>query len=695
MCKSTKGTQAAANAGVMGIQPNTTGNTNAGNGPGADPEASTDQPIFGGPDYAPQLTFIAQATPTDNGFIALANQFHQNSGLNPTTISSIEEVVDILGDSARSGTGIINRIRIVSHVFFDNSGMQQPINMMLPFLSGGVRPALKRHFAGFAGSAINALKSMMTFETTSFSNTSYFIYKDPASTIISYLRPAQNAILNLVPTDGLGEPTGDFTDFFLICGSKWALAENVIPDAGQAATIGQAYDILLADVISRIKNTIPEPQLQTIVGAITGLGSNHVLNFQTPHNPANYAQNLSAAIAAIHNNAFQTKLTRARSRINQNSKIDIRGCQVGRDTEFLQAIQSFFGTSQTVRPAVSGPRWYQHFNAIGNITGLNSNARVVTLNNSGFSPYSATQVTQALNNWCTGFGITAAHLTFWQQTFGLNVLAFCALGWRPSIPATRIPVTRLQAIGTANFDDVIKKIASIFLITAANTPNTTAINSITPLLPNCSTWSTQLNATIENTATQPQLTTHFNNFKTIYEAVDDRFTGTSSPSAAQRIIPASAPASLTPDIIRGFQTQLKNFIDTHARSRLRPFKRFIDAAFANAQDGPSKMRYFLGLGLPFLLYNAAATNANVNTLIAYQDGTGITDRRQNEAIKYWIRAQWRGLIPAGLGDNTTFDGSRQTPWLVENHQPGANLSLPPFTVSPTDEFHDKIVTVTP
>lgn len=695
MCKTTKGTQAAANGGVINVPPNTVPGGNGGPGPGVDPETSTDQPIFGLPDYAPQLTLIAQASPTDNGFIALANQFHQNSGLNPVTISSIEEVVDILDDSTRSGTGVINRLRIVSHVFFDSSGLQQPINMMLPFLSGGVRPALKRHFTGFAGTRINALKAMMTFEVNTFTNTTHFIYRDPASTIISYLRPAQNTILNLVPTDALGEPTGEFNDFFLICGSKWALAENAITSSSQTSTINQAYDILLEDIISRLRNTVSEPQLQTLVAASTGLGSNHVLNFQTPHNPANYAQNLSAAITAINGNAFQTKLNRVRARFNQNSKIDIRGCQVGRDTEFLQAIQSFFGTSQTVRPAVSGPRWFQHFNPIGNITGLNSNARVVTLNNTGFSPYSATQVTQALNSWCTGFGITDAHLTFWRQTFSLDVFAFCALGWKTSIPATRIPVTRLQAINSASFAELFGKLASIFLVTAANTPTAANITSVNASLSNVGTWSAQLNATIESTATQPQLTAHFNNFKTIYEGVDDRFTGTSSPTTGQRIIPATAPASLTPAVIRDFQTALKTFIDTHARSRFRPFKRFINAALTNTQDGPAKMRYFLCLGLPFLLYDPLANNSNVNIIIAYQDGAAVTNRRQNEAIKYWIRSQWRGIIPANLGDGTTFDGSRQTPWLVENHQPGANLTLAPFVVSPTNEFQDKIVSITP
>ena len=146
-------------------------------------------------------------------------------------------------------------------------------------------------------------------------------------------------------------------------------------------------------------------------------------------------------------------------------------------------------------------------------------------------------------------------------------------------------------------------------------------------------------------------------------------------------------------VCRDLQTQLKNFIDTHARSRFRPFKRFIDAALTNTQDAPAKMRYFLCLGLPFLVYNANTTNVNENLLMAYIDGTG-SNRRQNDAVKYWIRAQWRGIIPGSLGNNTTFNNSRHTPWLVENRQPTLHLTLPPFRVSPTTEFHDEIVSIT-
>ena len=226
----------------------------------------------------------------------------------------------------------------------------------------------------------------------------------------------------------------------MICASKWALSRGAIPDAGQTAAIQQAYDVLLADTVSRISSTIPAPQLTTLSNAITGFGNSHSVTHQTPFNPAEYAQNVSAAVAAINGNAFTTKLNAARQRFNQNSKIDIRGCQVGRDPDFLSAIQSFFGTNATVRPAVSGPRWFQHFNTIGNITGLNSNARVVGLHGSGFPPYSASRVLQFLDNWAAAFGITDAHLTFWRQSFALNILSFCR--W-PGAQAYQLPVCPL------------------------------------------------------------------------------------------------------------------------------------------------------------------------------------------------------------------------------------------------------------
>jgi hypothetical protein len=693
MCKTTKGTQTANQDKLRQIPPN--GSTDSGT-PSSDPEASTAAPIFGEPDYAPQYTFIVRAAANDNGFINLAVQFHQNSGLNPiTNVDSIEQIVDLLNDTTQTGSGILTRIRIVSHVFFDPSNIGNPTNMRLRFLTAGVKPCLKRHFEGFANTSIDALKSMMTFEVGTFTNTTYFIYQDLASTLMIFLRPSQNTILDLVPVDGFGEPIGEFNDFFKICGSKWVLQQGAISNTSVTSILQQAYNVLLADIVSRIRNKISEPQLNTLRDAIINLGS-RTFNIQKPNNLTEYGQNVNATLTAIQNNNFLNKLNLVRQRFDRNSKIDIRGCQIGREAGFLEAIQRFFGTNATVRPAVSGPQWLHHFNQIGSLR-PQANVNIVTLFNSGQPPYSSTKMRQFFEDWAKGFGITNTHLSFWRATLGLNALTFCTLQWRNSLPTTTIPIARLQALTTGDLRNVIARIADIFLTPATNIPRNPDLNPIVNLVPNLGTWTTQLNVTVPDTSTPTQLTDHFNNFKTIYERVDNRFTeGGSGPNNSQRTIPSTPPFPLTVKIIRDYQIQLKNFIDTHASSRFLSIKRFMSATLANAQDPPAKMRYFLCLGLPFLVYSPTATNANQNLIVAFEDTTGTpANRRQNDAVNYWIRAQWRGMIPSGLGAGTTFNSSLQTPWLVEDELTTPNSTSSPVFVSPTVEFHKKIIIVNP
>lgn len=694
MCKTTTGTQTATQDRYRTIERGESSGEPGGGTPGSDPEASAPAALFGIPDHVPQYTFIAKATPEDNGFINLAHRFHENSGLGPITVTSIEQILDLLDDPSKTGTGIIKRIRIVSHIFVDSQNSIQPTNLLIPFIKGGTQLSLKRHFEGFAGTRIEALKSIMTFEFGSFVQTSYYIHQGSVGSILNQLRSSLSAIINQIPTDALGEPSGDFLDLIKLAASKHALQQNVITDAAAVAAADNGYDVLIADVITRLRNNpLTETQLNTLRDAIIGLRNSVLPSSARPDQPADYAANINATLASTTGNAFQTKLNRVRQRFNRNSKIDIRGCQVGSDQDFLRAIQRFFGTSDIVRPTVSGPRWFQHFNQIGNITGLTNNARVVTLYDSGFSPYNATQVRQQFGAWATGFGITDAHLTFWQSTLNLSALAFCRLQWQANVPEARIPILRLGRIRSAGFTEVFAAISNVLLFNN-NLPSTAQRNAMETLLPNLATWISQLDATISDGLTPTQLTTRFTEFKTIYESVDRRFSNGREPRAAQRVIPATAPAALTVQMLRDYQTQLKTFIDSNTNSEFQPAKRFLTTALPQVQGDPAKMRYFLGLGLPFLLYNPSATNANHNTLVAFTDNSGsAANRRQNDAVKYWIRAQWQGNIPSSLGANTTFDNSRHTPWLVENRQATTGLSTPPFVVSPTPEYHNKIVII--
>jgi hypothetical protein len=518
------------------------------------------------------------------------------------------------------------------------------------------------------------------------------LVKGGGASIMGKLRPAHNAILNLIQVDPLGELSADFEDFFKVCGSLWALNRNVITNAAFKANLQQAYGILLADVMTRLTAPLSPAQLTTLKDATIALAAGTIQTVTPPTRttPPNqrpdYEINLAAALAVFSDNVFADKLARVRQRFNQHSKIDIRGCQVGKDIEFLRGVRKFFGTNANVRPAVSGPRWFQFFNAIGTVT-ARQNSHVAGLHNSGNGPYTGPQLQAHFDTWATGFGVTAAHLTFWQTTLNSNALAFCAFLWRAALPATSIPVTRLKALATADFKAVMNFIARTFLVPNADVLNAAALTSAGPLAVDAAVTSEQLAAPVADGATAPQMTALFNQLKALYERVDNRVGTGSPPNAAQRVIPSAQPAVLTPVIMRAFQAALAAFIDTHANSRLRPVKRLIAAARTNTLDAPARMRYFLGLGLPFLAFSTAPNApANHNFLVAFEDMTG----------KYWIRAHWRGIIPAGLGAGTTFAASLHSPWLAEKHQPpNAPLTLAPFVISPTTEFQDQIVTLLP
>jgi hypothetical protein len=443
--------------------------------------------------------------------------------------------------------------------------------------------------------------------------------------------------------------------------------------------------------VSRLRTTIPEPDLNTLRDALIALGTTVRQLTQAPvaGDLPDYGLNVAAALTAVQGDAFVTKLAGVRRRLNAFSKIDIRGCQVGRERTFLTAVQHFFGTSPTVRPTVSGPRWFQHWNEIGFVSARND-GNIGTLFGAGASGYSGAQIQSFLDPWAAGFGIDASHTTFWQTTLGLNALVFAALQWQSGLPATRVPVPRLQALSSANFRDVVARVTQIFLPPNASRPTAAQLTAVDPVLPNAAVWATALTATVGDSENAAQLTARFNDLKAAYEGSDDR----ASPPAAGRPIPATAPAALTAQNIRDFQTAILSFIDTDAHSRLRPIKQFLTATLAKTQDGPARMRYYLCLGLPFLAFDPAATNANRNFIVVFEDTAG-TDRRQEDAVQFWIRAQWQGLIPTSIGTGAHFADSKHTPWLVENHQPGPALSLAPFVVSPTHDYHDKIVIVTP
>lgn len=674
MCKKTSRGNSSAEA-VRGIDPNTAGPGGGSPGTGS-PFPTGTAPLFGIPEFLPDVTFIATPTPNDNGFIGNAEIFHRNSGLNPISLQSFEQLVELLNDSAQTRTGVINHLRVVSHFFVDdeNPGFT-PSNIKIAMLNNSGRGILKHHFEGWAQSNYEGLKAMVSILTVSGTTLTLHpgVYADSLSRILNQLRPAQNAIINLIPTDGIsGEPTGLHKDFVTFAASKWALTRfpSIINNTAARNAAIAAYDILL----THLKTQIGSPtsgQMTTLENAMVALPDWGSFTNVSPSNTAYFTANANAGMAAFSSNFF-AKITTMRQRFNQFSTVDIRGCQAGRDLDYLRAIRQFFGSSPTVRPKVTAPDRFQRFNGLNQITGVHSQNAVDGLFNSGISPFNATELRNQFNQWADAYGITQAHLDFWKTTFSLHVLEFCKLQWRTNIPQPNARSARLDALPTANFRDCISKLADIFFFTTAQKPTNVQLNAIDPLLTNLTAWTNALNATIPDSANEATLTQHFRTFKGIYENVEPR---TAQSSFSPRIIPATAPTTLAVDQVRLWQQQLKTFIDTDSHSVFFPIKRFIQAGFAQANAQQSKLRYFLRLGFVFQLYHATSTNFNHQIIIAFED-SGSANRRQDEAIRHWIRSYWRGTSPPNIPASITWENGRNAAWIVEGRTQGPSYICP-------------------
>ncbi|AGW90323.1 hypothetical protein [Cupriavidus sp. DF5525] len=698
----TRRNQTGNTTALQGIPPNTPGGSGTPGGGGGGtavnrpaPAPTGPAPLLGEPEFIPQHTFISAAQPNDNGFIANALNFHNNVSLRPRTVGSIEEILELLANPAETGSGVLDRIRIVSHFFVPDPGEpDQPSNMGINFLRNGGRGALKRFFEGFAQSSIAGLRALLVFDLVG-GQSALTIFNSPETLVLSAVRAAgQGAAVDAVFPPA-GTPSDNKKEFVILHAARWVLAHGMsgIADATLRANLTSAYDLLLTDLRPRLiaaPDNVPGPQLDALAAAIAGLANLGGAQVVSPANLARYAANVAAGLAAFAGDAFRNKMLAVRPRFDRFTTIDIRGCRAGTDMAYLAAVQAFFGRTGSVRPVVTAPNFFQRFNQISATTmhGQPPQGLAATINglhNSGIPPtYTAAQVRTQFGVWADGFGIGAAHLTFWHTTFQLGVLEFCKLQWRAGIPARRVTISRLDALPGVAFADLFNRLGDIFLVRVAQRPTAAQLGVISPKLGNLNTWTTQLDAAIDPTSTAAQLSAHFTNYKTIYEAVEARMSNASFHNSPQRIVPPTEPASFTVAKATTMRTNLRNFIQTNANSIFAPVRVFLAAADANTQDAPARMRYFLALGLVFQLAHTTSVDFNVQILVLLDDGTG--GGPHHEAIRHWMRAGWRGVAPPTIAPGLDFNLARHSQWVVSDRTQG------PAGVCPHPSYMSHIVT---
>ena len=692
MSKTTTKRSASSN-GLQGIKPNVAsgGDQSAVNRPGPSPKGP--DPLIGEPEFLPQHTFIAEPGQNDNGFIGRAMVFHAKSGLKPRSVGSIEEIVELLGSPAETGSGVLDRIRIVSH-FFTLDGTAEPLGVMgLKFFRDGGPGSFKRFFAGFASSSMDGLREFVRMDVVS-STAPLTVYADSADSVLTELRSssANSAVVDAVfpPDEILHSKLRE--EFVILHRAKRVLADNnPISDATLSENLAKAYDLLITDLTTRLSaapENVAPAKLQALGEAIRTFNGFGVVPFLTPADNlvAYLSKNLTAALAAVAGDSFRRKLVTARTRFDRYTTIDIRGCHAGTEEAYLQSVQAFFGRSDSVRPEVTAPKVFQNFQApqpgVHASTAALAVAGINGIFNSGLSGHPAARVRQQFSDWATAYGITDTHLEFWRMQFEAGVLAFCALGWVGSIPQRRVPIGLLDSMPSASLADVIAKLGRIFFLRPNSMPTNPQMARIAPNASSLATWSAQLNTPID----PGQLAAHFDAFKTIYEAVDARMSSSAFHNSPQRLIPPAQPAGFSASQAQSMQTALKNFIQTNANSIFAPVRVFLTAADTATKDAPALMRYFLGLGLPFQMADTEAVSPAAQRVMYFDDQT--PDGRQMEAVRHWTRAAWRGPTPVQIPTDITADQGLHAAWVQRQ------LINGPAGVCPHPSYMAQIVTLT-
>lgn len=395
---------------------------------------------------------------------------------------------------------------------------------------------------------------------------------------------------------------------------------------------------------------------------------------------------LNTANAAIGRD-FRTKINAVKARFDENSWIDIRGCRIGQDLDYLDAIRFFFGRTDHL-PSVSGPEWFQSFPVAGMVP-LNNEAAIDTCFGTGDNSQNQNHTSQQIQDRFNevrdliGLGI---HMDFWERVSDLSNFAFAAQIWKGDLPVLPIEAPRLAGFAGLDFSDTINRVSEIFNLTASR-PTGATLTRIENTHAAMAALQTEID-TIQRLAGQatPVVTELESSHQRLH---------TISQQLGLTVVPATPPAGLTAAQLQAIATQLQTHFETvviangaannaemttfrqalHAKVRI---SRSTDAAATG--NARSDFRYFFMIGLPLLL-------EPLNSWFFY-----ILSAHINQALRSFMKANWEDDLPAGnqVGSATAAqDKSRQLSVLTETDD--ARIDIDDH-VNPYPEFNQHIAT---
>jgi len=306
---------------------------------------------FGEPENVPEMTYISSVDPSGgdarkDAFLKEATAYHTNWGLKTKSVKSMEELVTDLGKAA----GPVNRIRIVSHAWE---------NQLFLGLFDGDSPGINLNVLKAIGESEVALLTELVGPVSGVTNVD-------ANVILNAVREANPDVLrpfHLESSHALPKP---IQEFVVRAATLWMLVKGT-GDAALKAPMRTAIESILRGLRQRLARPAPdgagvtEAQAKLLQDAIVALqpDPDTPLKFETAKETVDPIQRTNRAFAA----GFSDKLKKARGRFTDSSWIDIRGCKVGEQPDYMRAVSMFFGGS-AAKPHVSAPNWVQLFRAL-------------------------------------------------------------------------------------------------------------------------------------------------------------------------------------------------------------------------------------------------------------------------------------------------------------------------------------------
>jgi len=643
--------------------------------------AGAPQPIkFGGAqEHVPQLTFIVQPRVAGDDYLAGATTYHTNCGLQPREIHSFDHLLDLLAADTTS----LQRIRIVSHA----SGVDLLVPMFGQTLVQNDRHTLKEQLIAFADSDELGLLGLVDL---AIGNNYYALVLTEVMTMI---RTVNAAVLAPFGLDQTGVPSGDLKRL-IEYGCDYSFVNRNLFRKNSAALTANEKTGLLKGLNSLMKgrgkrligktfgtHTVVSGDVDALITllkarTLNDLGLTTADAISNPMATDEVNRYLLAGNAADAVDAgFRDKLTKVRARFGKNSFIDIRGCRIGGDKDYMRAVQTFMGQPDNV-PQVTGPQWYQSFSATNMIDRPTSVAQINALLHTNAA---AATIRAGFATWLTMTGMDPAHKKIWSDILAGSATKFALPDWKNTLPDLPVATPAITPFKAMNFSDTVTATANFFNVPAGSRPNASQLSMAASFVTtNLTGWGPTLFFVADGSTPAPKLTDLYNALKAI------------NTTLGQSIVPATPPSPIKPTDISGWQTQLMAFIDANP---LAPIKAFLTAVHARIDDpnDPGMYYYALQTGMPVFIF--AATEEVVGHRVNIQNHRLIVwNAVADAAYRLWPPLLWAEPLPAGNTIGTLhaadFD-ARRFAMMVQDPDGGQV----PVAACPNQIYADKLSSV--